>query len=173
MAGKHDSCRPSTSFSEKLSNGRNNLSNVKSFIKVRLVEGLTFFNKDDSTNFSGKKKYNEALQVFFFLTIRVKRLIEFRTRSCSPIYRSPLSVSFCLAKTGTRKRAKRTGRGFRGHWSRRFFSDLRALSMLKLPIDSNANVSKQVFKAKELTSLDSKIRTYHNTSLKNTKEVAI
>ena len=109
----------------------------------------------------------------FFLTIRVKRLIEFRTRSCSPIYRSPLSVSFCLAKTGTRKRAKRTGRGFRGHWSRRFFSDLRALSMLKLPIDSNANVSKQVFKAKELTSLDSKIRTYHNTSLKNTKEVAI
>ena len=124
-----------------------------------------------------KKKIRRITVIlFFFLTIHVKRLIEFSTRSCSLICRSPLSESFCLAKTmrrqtAKRKRAKRTGRGFRGRWSSRFFSDLHALSLLKLPIDSNANVRKHVFSAKELTSLYSKKRTSHNTSLKNIKEV--
>ena len=122
-----------------------------------------------------KKNTAKHYWYLFFFTIHVKRLIEFRTGSCSPVYRSPLSVSFCLAKTTpyqttTRKRAKRTGRGL-GHWSSRSFSDLRALSSLKLPIDSNANVRKHVFNAKELTSLDSKKRTYHNISLKDTTEV--
>ena len=38
-------------------------------------EDLTSFNKDNSTNFSGKKKkYNEALQGVYFFAVRERTL---------------------------------------------------------------------------------------------------
>ena len=40
----------------------NKLSYVRSFIILRLGEGLIFFNKDNSGNFFGEKKDNETFQ---------------------------------------------------------------------------------------------------------------
>ena len=39
-----------------------------------LGEGFTSFNKGNSTNFSGEKKFNEAFQSVYFLRIRRKTL---------------------------------------------------------------------------------------------------
>jgi len=51
--------------------GVNKLSNVGSFIILLSGEGLTSFNKDNSTNFSGEKKYSEAFRgVLFFYSTR-------------------------------------------------------------------------------------------------------
>ena len=55
-------------------NGGNKLSNVRSFIILRSGKGLTSFNKDNSTNFPGEKKYNEAFPGVYFFTIREKTL---------------------------------------------------------------------------------------------------
>ena len=45
----------------------NKLSNVKGFVILWPVEGLTSFNKDNSANFSGEKKnINEAFRVSIF-----------------------------------------------------------------------------------------------------------
>ena len=37
------------------------------FFILRSVEGLTFFNKANSANFSGDSKYNEAVRCCYFL----------------------------------------------------------------------------------------------------------
>ena len=52
----------------------NKSSNVGSFIILLSGEGLTSFNKDNSTNFSGEKEYIEAFRGVYFLTIREKIL---------------------------------------------------------------------------------------------------
>ena len=52
----------------------NKSSNVGSFIILLSGEGLTSFNKDNSTNFSGEKEYTEAFRGVYFLTIREKIL---------------------------------------------------------------------------------------------------
>ena len=50
----------------------NKLSYVRSFIILRLGEGLIFFNKDNSANFFGEKNYSEAFQRVYILRIREK-----------------------------------------------------------------------------------------------------
>ena len=50
------------------------LSNVRSFSILQSGEGSTSFNKDNSANFSGEKKYNEEFQGVYFLTRREKTL---------------------------------------------------------------------------------------------------
>ena len=51
--------------------GGNKLSNVGSFIILLPGEGLTSFNKYNSANFSGEKKYNQAFRgVYFFYNTR-------------------------------------------------------------------------------------------------------
>ena len=52
--------------------GGNKSSNIGSSIILFSGEGLTSFNNDNSTNFSGEKKYNEAFLGVYFLTIREK-----------------------------------------------------------------------------------------------------
>ena len=42
-------------FERECCRGGNKLSNVRSFIILRLVEGLTSINKDNSANFLGEK----------------------------------------------------------------------------------------------------------------------
>ena len=45
----------------------NKLSNVKGFVILWPVEGLTSFNKDNSANFSGEKSMVKLSEVFSFL----------------------------------------------------------------------------------------------------------
>ena len=72
LAGKRGSRRQSTTRGRS---GGNKLSDVRSFIILLSEEGLTFFNNDNSANFSGeKKKYNEEFRGVYFLTIREKTL---------------------------------------------------------------------------------------------------
>ena len=74
MAGKHGSRRHSTtSFSESV---------VVAGTSYQMLEvvafcyrgGSTSFNNDNSSNFSGEKKYNEEFGGVYFLTIREKTL---------------------------------------------------------------------------------------------------
>ena len=53
LKGKRGSRRQSTTRGRS---GGNKLSDVRSFIILLSEEGLTFFNNDNSTNFSGEKK---------------------------------------------------------------------------------------------------------------------
>ena len=50
----------------------NKLSYVRSFIILRLGEGLIFFNKDNRANFFGEKNYSEAFQRVYILRTREK-----------------------------------------------------------------------------------------------------
>ena len=82
MAGKLGRRRLSTtSFSENvvLAGTSYQMLEVQSF---RSTEGLTSFNKDNSTIFSNdkKKKYNEAFCGVYFLRIGKKIEVESRTR---------------------------------------------------------------------------------------------
>ena len=54
--------------------GGNKLSNVRSFSILQSGEGSTFFNIDNSANFSRAKKYNEESQSVYLLTIHEKTL---------------------------------------------------------------------------------------------------
>ena len=53
-------------------------------------EGLTFFNKDNSANFSGEKKSNEAFRVFIF------RAGKYANKTLSKISSSNTKVSNLL-----------------------------------------------------------------------------
>ena len=53
--------------------GGNKLSNVRSFSILQSGEVSTFFNNDNSANFSGEKKYNEEFRGVYFLTIHEKK----------------------------------------------------------------------------------------------------
>ena len=67
LAGKRDSRHHSTtSFSKN-----DVMIELLSFVIGR---GLTPFNKNNHANFSGQKKYKEALRGFYFLRIREKTL---------------------------------------------------------------------------------------------------
>ena len=61
----------------------NKLSNVKGFVILWPVEGLTSFNKDNSANFSGEKSTVKLSEVFSFFSRREKRKVKSRTCSCS------------------------------------------------------------------------------------------
>ena len=64
LAGKRGSRRQSTTRGRS---GGNKLSDVRSFIILLSEEGLTFFNNDNSTNFSGEKKStmkNSGVSIF-------------------------------------------------------------------------------------------------------------
>ena len=52
----------------------NKLSNAINVTILRSGEGLTSFEKNNGANFSGRKKYNEALWGIYFLRIREKTL---------------------------------------------------------------------------------------------------
>ena len=45
---------------------------------MQLGEGLTSFNKDNSANFSGEKKYNELFVVYIFGNTQQKLSVKFR-----------------------------------------------------------------------------------------------
>ena len=63
LAGKRGSRRQST----RGRSGGNKLSDVRSFIILLSEEGLTFFNNDNSANFSGEKKStmkNSGVSIF-------------------------------------------------------------------------------------------------------------
>ena len=57
-----------------LCGGGSKLSNVWSFIILRSEKGFTSFNYNNSANFSGEKKFNEAFPGVYLLTIREKTL---------------------------------------------------------------------------------------------------
>ena len=72
LAGKRDSRRHSTtSFSENVVVAETSYQNVRSFIVLQTVEGLTS-NKGKSANVSCENKYSEAFQGVHFLKIREK-----------------------------------------------------------------------------------------------------
>ena len=58
--------------SEPASFWREKLSNVRSFIVLQTVEGLTSSNKGKSANVSFENKYSEAFQGVYFIKIREK-----------------------------------------------------------------------------------------------------
>ena len=63
LEGKRGSRRQSTTRGRS---GGNKLSDVRSFIILLSGEGLTSFNNDNSANFPGEKKYNEAFRGVYF-----------------------------------------------------------------------------------------------------------
>ena len=84
LAGKRDGRRPSAMiFSGNVVVAGNKLSNVTSFTFKRSGAGLTSSNEDNSANFSGEKKYNEAFRVSIFGQSAKKLEIKSRTRSRS------------------------------------------------------------------------------------------
>ena len=44
------------------------MKNVRGFVILRPGEGLTSFNKDNSADFFGEKKHNEAFRGAYFLS---------------------------------------------------------------------------------------------------------
>ena len=56
-----------TSFCENVASGGNKLSNVVSFVILPSGEVLISINEDNSSNFSGAKKCNEAFRSGSFL----------------------------------------------------------------------------------------------------------
>ena len=58
-----------------------NYQNVRSFSILQSGEGSTFFNIDNSANFSRAKKYNEESQSVYLLTIREKTLNQISSNS--------------------------------------------------------------------------------------------
>ena len=61
--------------------GGNKLLNVRSFSILQSGKGSTFFNIDNSANFSRAKKYNEESQSVYLLTIREKTLNQISSNS--------------------------------------------------------------------------------------------
>ena len=61
-------------FWQEYHSGGNKFSNVRSFIILGSVEGLSSFNEYNSANVSGGKKYNAAFRGIYCLRIREKRL---------------------------------------------------------------------------------------------------
>ena len=56
-----------TSLVENVVVGETSYQLLEVFFILRSVEGLTFFNKANSANFSGDSKYNEAVRCCYFL----------------------------------------------------------------------------------------------------------
>ena len=88
MAGKRGSRRHATTrFNKSVVAARTSkLTNVRSFRILESGKSSTSFNNDNSSNFSGEKKYNEEFRGVYFLGIREKTLnqiIKSRTRSGS------------------------------------------------------------------------------------------
>ena len=61
-------------FKRECRSGGNKLSNVRSFTILRSGEGSASFNNENSSIFSGEKKYNEEFRGVCFLTVREKTL---------------------------------------------------------------------------------------------------
>ena len=66
--------KSATSFSKNVIVAGTNNQNFRSLIILQPGKSQTFSNKNNPTNFSGEKQYNEAFQVEYFLKIRDKPL---------------------------------------------------------------------------------------------------